>query len=273
MTERPKTGDRRGIGAGWAEQHGRRTATHHAAFFLPHLAPGMRLLDIGCGPGSITLGLAGVVAPGEAVGVDIDEPRLEEARALAQERGLTNVTFEKADAHALRFEDASFDAVFEHAAFQHLDDPAAAAREVLRVLKPGGVFGASDRVASATMVSADPDDERLFREFAQDLTAWRITTGSDLDFGLRLFKLFQDAGFSDALPTVSSEVSGDEESRASVTRSSIARYSASRLGAYVTAMRGEGAVDRQIAALARIQASPHAWIAGINAEVVGWKPL
>ena len=49
----------------------RRTAARSAAFLLPHLRPGMRLLDFGCGPGSITVGLAGVVAPGEVVGVDI----------------------------------------------------------------------------------------------------------------------------------------------------------------------------------------------------------
>src|SRR3712207_7201034 len=58
----------------------RRTAADAAAFLLPHLRPGMRLLDAGCGPGTITVGLAGAVQPGEVVGIDPDAGRLEQAR-------------------------------------------------------------------------------------------------------------------------------------------------------------------------------------------------
>jgi ubiquinone/menaquinone biosynthesis C-methylase UbiE len=74
----------------------------------------MALLDCGCGVGSITLGLAAAVAPGEVVGVDLQPAQLERARALAAERGATNVRFEAADVYALPFSDASFDAVFAH---------------------------------------------------------------------------------------------------------------------------------------------------------------
>jgi ubiquinone/menaquinone biosynthesis C-methylase UbiE len=100
-----------------AEAHammGQRTAAQNADFFLPHLRPGMRLLDAGCGQGSITIGLADAVAPGEVVGLDRDPEQVERARALAAERGVTNVRFEVGDAYALPFPDASFDAVFAH---------------------------------------------------------------------------------------------------------------------------------------------------------------
>ena len=58
-----------------------RTAESHAAFFLPHLEPGMSLLDCGCGPGTITLGFADLVAPGEVVGTEIEEAHVALARA------------------------------------------------------------------------------------------------------------------------------------------------------------------------------------------------
>ncbi len=124
--------------------HARRTAERNAAFFLPHLTPGMRLLDAGCGPGSITIGLAAAVAPGEAVGIDMSVDVIADARALAESRGATGLRYEQADVCALPFEDATFDAAFMHAVLQHLPDPLAALREVRRVLRPGGIIGVAD---------------------------------------------------------------------------------------------------------------------------------
>ena len=111
------------------ESFGTRTASSHAAFFLPHLKPGMRILDCGCGPGSITVGLAQAVAPGEAVGIDIGSSSLEAAAALASEQGVSNVRFEEADIYDLPFPDESFDAAFSHNVLAHLTDPLAAVME------------------------------------------------------------------------------------------------------------------------------------------------
>src|SRR5262249_44921155 len=120
---------------------GERVAAREAAFFLPHLRPGMALLDCGCGPGSITVGLAEAVAPGRVVGVDREPKALAVARAQAAGRGVTNVRFEEGDVHALPFADATFDAAFAHALLEHVRDPAAALAELYRVVKPGGVVG------------------------------------------------------------------------------------------------------------------------------------
>src|SRR5437660_8574741 len=136
--------------------HARRTAAHNAAFLLPHLKPGMKLLDTGCGPGSITIGLAEAVAPAETVGIDASADAIEEARALAASRGCTNLRFEVADVYALPFEDATFDAAFSHAVMQHLRDPLTALREIRRVLKPGGVVGIADADHDGTIL-APPD--------------------------------------------------------------------------------------------------------------------
>ncbi|HEY5404151.1 MAG TPA: methyltransferase domain-containing protein, partial [Pyrinomonadaceae bacterium] len=89
-----------------------RTAQNHAAFFLPYLKPGMKMLDCGCGPGTITVGFGEAVAPGEVVGTELEETQIAIARENARKENVSNVRFETADLYALPFADASFDAVF-----------------------------------------------------------------------------------------------------------------------------------------------------------------
>ena len=126
------------------EYTGSRRAKDWVGFLLPHLHPGMRLLDLGCGVGSITLDLAEIVAPGQVVGVDADASQLEVARSAAARRGLTNVRFESANAYALPFLDDSFDAALAHTLLVHLSEPVRALRELQRVVRPGGVVAVSD---------------------------------------------------------------------------------------------------------------------------------
>lgn len=121
-----------------------RTASQDAAFFLPSLRPGIRVLDLGCGPGSITVGLAEAVAPGQVVGVDLQPSQVAQAHALGAMRGVMNVRFEVADVYRLPFPDGSFDAAFAHAVLMHLRDPVQALAEVRRVLGPGGIAGVRD---------------------------------------------------------------------------------------------------------------------------------
>src|SRR5512142_1845750 len=103
---------------------GLRQAESHAAFFTPYLSPGMRLLDCGCGPGSITCGLAGIVAPGGVVGIDLY------AKALDAAQSVSNVRFQAASVYELPFPDGSFDAVFSHAVLEHLAEPLKALAEM-----------------------------------------------------------------------------------------------------------------------------------------------
>jgi len=123
---------------------GGRTASQAAHFVLPYLRTGMRVLDCGCGPGSITIGLATLVAPGEVVGIDVEPRQVAVAQARAKENGIGNVRFEEASAYHLPFPDGAFDAVFAHAVLAHLRHPLGALLEFRRVLNQRGVVGVSD---------------------------------------------------------------------------------------------------------------------------------
>jgi ubiquinone/menaquinone biosynthesis C-methylase UbiE len=118
-----------------------RHAATHAAFFLPHLRPGMRLLDGGCGPGTVTIDFAADTDI-EVVGIDVEQNQIDLARTQAAARRVSNARFEVANLYALPFSNEYFDAVFLHGVLEHVQDPVKALREVRRVLKRGGVVGA-----------------------------------------------------------------------------------------------------------------------------------
>ena len=124
--------------------HGSRTAASSAGYLLPHLTPGMAVLDVGCGPGSITLDLARLVSPGRVVGLEAAEAPLVAARALAAERAETTTEFILGDVYDLPYPDGFFDVVHAHQVLQHLTDPVAALREMARVTRPGGLLAARD---------------------------------------------------------------------------------------------------------------------------------
>ncbi|OBZ68961.1 putative methyltransferase C1B3.06c, partial [Grifola frondosa] len=119
--------------------HAWRTAENSAGYLIPHLKPTMHILDIGCGPGTITLDLAALVPEGHVTGLEYVPEVLEQARANATERGVHNVEFVTGNALQLAFPDASFDVVHAHQVLMHLGDPVQALREMRRVVKPGGL--------------------------------------------------------------------------------------------------------------------------------------
>lgn len=181
--------------------HNARTAANSAAHLLPHLAAGMSVLDIGCGPGSITLDLAEHVAPGTVIGIDNVASPLVAARAAATQRGDLRTRFEQADVTALPFADDTFDVSHAHQVLQHLADPVAALREMRRVTRPGGWIAVRDADyaamnwfprhaglqawcdtyrAAARANGAEPDAGRHLRAWARaaGLTEVEITTST-----------------------------------------------------------------------------------------------
>jgi SAM-dependent methyltransferase len=191
--------------------HRWRTAENSAAYLLPHLRPGGTLLDVGCGPGTITADLAAVVDPGTVTAVEISEEALGAARAEASARGQRNIEFRAGDVYALDFPDGTFDVVHAHQVLQHLADPVAALAEMRRVCRPGGVVAARDGdYAGFTWYPLIPElDEwlSLYRRLA-------VANGGQPDAGRRLLSWARAAGFSDITATSSTWCMSTPEARA-----------------------------------------------------------
>lgn len=180
--------------------HRWRTAENSAAYLLPHLATGMSLLDIGCGPGTLTADLAARVAPGVVTAVEISADLLQLGRDEAASRGQDNIRFEVSDVHALGFPDATFDVVHAHQLLQHVADPVGALREMGRVCRPGGIVAARDGdFATFSWYPLVPElDEwlALYRWLAR-------FNGGEPDAGRRLLSWARSAGMTEVVATAS----------------------------------------------------------------------
>jgi ubiquinone/menaquinone biosynthesis C-methylase UbiE len=182
-----------------------RTAETHAAFFLPRLKPGSRVLDAGCGPGTITLGLARKAAPGQVIGIDVEDSQFTASRREAQREGL-NIEFRRASVYELPFENQSFDAVFSHALLEHLTEPAAAIAEFRRVLKPGSVIGLRAGDLGGLLIDADSDGPA--QAFSVYMAQQRAGS-KDSNVGRKLGRLLRKTGFTVETMTASYEVISD----------------------------------------------------------------
>ncbi len=178
--------------------HQRRTAQDSAAYLLPRLRPGLSLLDVGCGPGTITADLAEQVAPGVVTAVDRSADVLGVAQAEIERRNLSNVTFAAADVNRLDFPDDAFDVVHAHQVLQHVADPVQALREMRRVCAPGGIVAARDADYAGFAWYPQFSALDLWRDLYQ--RAARANRGEP-DAGRRLLSWALQAGFSDIAPT------------------------------------------------------------------------
>lgn len=125
--------------------HRWRTADNSAAYLLPLLERGGRLLDVGCGPGTLTVDLARRVAPGTVVGVDLSAEVVEEAKEHAVQMGVANVSFSAGDfRHWAVSGGGSYDVVHAHQVLQHLREPVEALRHMVQLARPGGLIAARD---------------------------------------------------------------------------------------------------------------------------------
>jgi SAM-dependent methyltransferase len=250
--------------------HGKRTAANSCGYLLPVLEPGMRLLDVGCGPGTITLDLAGIVAPGQVVGIEPVEGPLEAAREEAARRGDSVTRFELADVFALPYGDDSFDVVHAHQVLQHLTDPARALREMARVCRPGGWVAARDADYAAMTwfpeVPALDDWRSLYRRVAR-------ANGAEPDAARRLRGWAQAAGFDDAPLTSSVWTYADDSTCRWWGESQAERCT----GPIFAAQASEQGVDSERLALIAggwraWGEAPDAWFAILHGELLAQVP-
>lgn len=170
----------------------RRSASKDAALLLPLIKPGMRVLDFGCGPGTISVGLASAADPGELHGIDTEESQIKIAQAAAQAGEHTNAHFHVGSVTELPFEDNSFDVAHCNAVLMHVPDTVGSLSEVYRVLKPGGILSSREMIVASSFF--EPDIGGGFEGFGQLLAA----NGGHPAMGKELKRHVLEAGFSEA---------------------------------------------------------------------------
>ena len=244
-----------------------------AAFLRPHLRPGMRLIDCGCGPGSITVDLAQAITPGEVIGIDLREEALTHGRQLAHDRGVSNVTFQAANVYQLPCPDAAFDAAFACAVLQHLAAPLEALKEMRRVLKLGGVIGILD--GSSTITFRYPTNPLL--------EAWDRLRGLEREYRtgrpsdtLQLRALLREAGFtrtqaSGNLVTEAGPPAGTLEATRRVAQNHLIRLRGA-LGELAVAQGWvtQHELERMAAAILAWGDAPDAFYARPGFTAIGW---
>ena len=173
--------------------HRWRTAENSAGYLLARLPTGARVLDVGCGPGTITADLAARVPGGQVTGIDAAQDVLAEARREADRRGQANVRFETGDVYRLAYAVGTIDVVHAHQLLQHLSDPVRALTEMRRVCRPGGLVAARDGdYGGMFWFPEDPELTRwqsLYRAVARAL-------GGEPDAGRCLLSWARAAGFA-----------------------------------------------------------------------------
>lgn len=157
------------------------------------LAPGLSVLDVGCGPGYVTAELARRVGEGGwVVGVDINEMFITTARAHAEENGVGRIaSFQQADFPPLPFPDRAFDRVLCKNVLEYVDSAGETLKEMARVLKGGGRVLVLD--SDWDMLALDVSDPDLSDRI---LSAVKRTATREPRIGRQLPRLFKAAGFA-----------------------------------------------------------------------------
>jgi SAM-dependent methyltransferase len=247
--------------------HRWRTAENSAQYLLAYLRPGLDLLDVGCGPGTITADLARLVAPGSVIGLDASGEVLAEARALAAQSGPPAASFELGSVFDLPFEDGRFDVVHAHQVLQHVGDPVAALTEMRRVCRPGGIVAARDSdYPSFTFFPTEPDLARAITAYGE-LTK---VNGATWDAGRRLLAWANQVGFTSVVSSASTWCFATPEDRTWWGGLWADRFTESSMAAQL--LRHGIAKAQDLASFAdgwrRWAASPDGWFAVVHGEVV-----
>jgi SAM-dependent methyltransferase len=236
--------------------HQWRTAENSAAYLLPQLSPEVTLLDIGAGPGTITVDFAERV--GHVTATEIGQPELALCRQTAEGRGLSNVSFAVEDVHALSFADESFDVTHAHQVLQHVADPVLALREMARVTRPGGIVAARDGDYGGFLWYPE------FPEIGDWIKLYSIAAranGGEPDAGRRLLSWARQAGLAGVTATASTWCYATPEDRT--------HWAGSWADRVVESAVARQLLDSGTATAAQLQRISDAWRRWADAED-GW---
>lgn len=247
--------------------HTWRTVENSAAYLAPHLAPGLSLLDVGSGPGTITVDFASRLSDGHVVGIDQSADIVAQATALAESQEQTNVEFVTADVYALPFADDTFDIVHAHQVLQHLGDPVAALGEMRRVAKTGGIVAVRDVDYRGTVwAPANPGLEKWLDVYEQNARA----NGGEPDAGRHLRAWVLDAGFTDVTATATAWCFASDAERTWWGDSWAARTLKSQF--YRDAIENGVATDDELHEIAAgwiaWRDAPDGWLSMLHAEIL-----
>lgn len=266
MTDRDAERYMHGHHSSVVSSHARRTAENSVAYLLPHLRAGMSLLDVGCGPGTITVDLAERVAPGRVVGIDSSPVVLDLARTVAHQRGVA-LEFRVGDAYALDADDDGFDVVHAHQILHHLARPVDAIREFARVAGEDGI-----------VALREVDYEGIFwwpaipalQEWLDVFLAVGRAGGGEPSAGRRLLSWSLEAGLTDIRPSSSLWLFATPEDRAWwgdswAQRATESAFADNALEHGVTDRDG---LERIAAGWREWAAAPDGWLSMPHAEVL-----
>jgi ubiquinone/menaquinone biosynthesis C-methylase UbiE len=248
-----------------------RNAADYADFLLPHLDDDFCVLDVGCGTGTITLGLAEMV--GQVFGVDPSDDEFADARRYAAERQIENVEFRAGSVYALDFPDAQFDAGLCHSMLETLDRPLDGLIEIKRTLKPGGVLGVAC-VEYGGLILAGPHDRLLRRFYAIRERVWLLESAADPYRGRQLRGLLARAGFQRIVATSKFFSYGMDEAVKSfgLERAEECSDSWYERCAIEHGLATASDLDAMSQAWLEWSESPDAYLAFAWCRALGWKP-
>jgi SAM-dependent methyltransferase len=249
----------------------KRSATDYADFLLPHLGDDFRLLDVGCGEGTISLGLAHAVA--SVVGVDPEEEAFADAQQYAAEHGIANVDFRVGNVERLDLSDDQFDACLCHSMLETLDRPLDGLIEIKRILKPGAVLGVAC-VEYGGLILAGPNHDLLRRFYAIRERLWLLENAADPYLGRQLRGLLERTGLERVTATSKYFSYGDPDA---VRSFGLDRAEECGDGWYARSAKHHAlANDNDLGAMSRAwlewSTSPDAYFAFAWCRAVGWKP-
>lgn len=247
--------------------HGWRTAENSAGYLLPRLRSSDRLLDVGMGPGTITLDFARRLTDGSVVGIDSAEVAVAATAELIAREQVTNLTAETGNVYALGFADGSFDVAHAHQVLQHLSDPVAALVEMRRVVRPGGLVAARDAdYAAMTWYPAEPRLDRWLDLYHRVARA----AGGEPDAGRRMRHWALRAGFTEVTYTATTWCFADADDVAwwSQTWSERVVGSAFAAQALDAGFADRAELDDIAAGFRWWGAQPDAWFAVLHGELL-----